>query len=516
MAAPSGTIWGNIITGSKSTRKGRIGIYVGVSTSDTQVTVNIQTYFWSMYSIYDVNNSYYYNVGTSATTLIGSRTINHTVNTGSGWSTSNQTKLGESTYTYERKTSAYTMNYAAKITGLDNLGSSSVTSVGASVTIPALASYTVSYNANGGSGAPSNQTKYYGKNITLSSTKPSRTGYSFQGWGTSASDTSVDYSPGGTYSSNSSITLYAIWKANTYTVSYNANGGSGAPSNQTKTYGVNLTLSKTVPTRKYYNFLGWSTSASATKATYSAGGTYTYNDNVTLYAVWKLAYVKPRITNLNVVRCDAFGAPSSNGEKVLVTFDWACDMEVTDIQTLWAISGNGGYDNVIREQNISGTSGSVSRIISRWFDPDISYKFRIEVTDSESSIAFAIIPGSTFVIDAFAGGNGVAFGKKAQIAEMIDCAWPIYPRKGFVFTFLDNGTDLNTVTNFGIYHGGAATNYGYVNCPITANNSFTLEVLPAGNNGQIIQRLTSCSKTAMHIWHRHYYTSSWGDWIQTY
>ena len=71
-----------------------------------------------------------------------------------------------------------------------------------------------------------------------------------------------------------------------YTVSYNANGGTGAPSSQTKTHGVTLTLSSTKPTRSGYTFLGWSTSSSATSPTYYAGGSYTGNANVTLYAVW--------------------------------------------------------------------------------------------------------------------------------------------------------------------------------------------------------------------------------------
>ena len=131
--------------------------------------------------------------------------------------------------------------------------------------------YAVKYNANGGSGAPSSQTKTYGKTLKLSSTKPTRTGYTFQGWGTSSTDTSVNYAAGANYTSNAAVTLYAIWKVNTYTVTYNANGGTGAPSNQTKTYGVNLTLSSTRPTRTDYTFLGWGTSESSTTVEYSPG-----------------------------------------------------------------------------------------------------------------------------------------------------------------------------------------------------------------------------------------------------
>lgn len=62
--------------------------------------------------------------------------------------------------------------------------------------------YTVSYDANGGSGAPSSQTKKYTSSLTISSTKPTRTGYIFQGWGTNASDTSAKYSAGGIFTTN--------------------------------------------------------------------------------------------------------------------------------------------------------------------------------------------------------------------------------------------------------------------------------------------------------------------------
>ena len=154
------------------------------------------------------------------------------------------------------------------------------------VTITAK-TYSVTYNANGGSGAPSSQTKRHGTVLTLSSTKPKRTGYTFLGWSTSSSATSAKYNAGGTFTSNANTTLYAVWKANTYTVSYTANGGSGAPGSQTKTYGKNLTLSTTKPTRTGYVFQGWATSASATSAKYNAGGTFTSNASTTLYAVWE-------------------------------------------------------------------------------------------------------------------------------------------------------------------------------------------------------------------------------------
>lgn len=145
----------------------------------------------------------------------------------------------------------------------------------------------MSYDANGGTGAPAAQTKKHGTTLTLSSTKPTRTGYAFLGWAASKTATSAQYQPGGSYTANAAVTLYAVWKVNTYTVSYDANGGSGAPTAQAKTHGTALTLSSTKPTRTGYTFLGWAASKTATSAQYQPGGSYTANAAVTLYAVWK-------------------------------------------------------------------------------------------------------------------------------------------------------------------------------------------------------------------------------------
>ena len=154
------------------------------------------------------------------------------------------------------------------------------------LTIPALDKVTITFNANGGSGGPSTQSVYYGTSTALSSTIPTRTGYTFLGWSTSSTATSASYSAGSKYSFTAATTLYAVWKIDTYAVSYNANGGSGAPSNQTKTHGTALTLSSTIPTRNGYDFLGWATSATGSVA-YQPGSTYTSNAALSLYAIWE-------------------------------------------------------------------------------------------------------------------------------------------------------------------------------------------------------------------------------------
>ncbi len=76
--------------------------------------------------------------------------------------------------------------------------------------------FKVTYDANGGTGAPEVQKKTYGKTLTLTTSVPSRTGYTFQGWSSSSTASSADYQPGGTYSADEAATLYAVWKFKAY------------------------------------------------------------------------------------------------------------------------------------------------------------------------------------------------------------------------------------------------------------------------------------------------------------
>lgn len=294
-------------------------------------------------------------------------------------------------------------------------GDSATKNVTFNVSVPAWTSYVIKYNANGGSGVPGNQTKWKGQTLQLSTTKPTRTGYSFLGWSTSSTATSATYAAGANYTSDAAATLYAVWKANTYTVTYNANGGTGAPSSQTKTYGQALTLSSTKPTRSKYNFLGWGTSASATTAVYSAGGSYTTNASTTLYAVWELAYVKPRITGLSVARCTQDGTLSDDGKYAKVTFGWATDETVSSI----TIERKGPTDTAwaSTKPTVSGTSGTLSPVIGAGaLETNKSYTVRVTVTDSlGSNTASVILPSQFFTMDYNEGGTAAALGGEADV-----------------------------------------------------------------------------------------------------
>ena len=162
--------------------------------------------------------------------------------------------------------------------------------------------YYLYYNANGGSGAPSTQsgtTIASSYSFTVSNTAPTRSGYNFLGWADSSDATVAQYTGGSSitlYRASPSKTIYAVWSeipvSTTYTLSYDANNGTGAPSAQTGTTiasSYSFTVSNTAPTRSGYNFLGWADSSDATVAQYTGGSSitlYRASPTKTIYAVW--------------------------------------------------------------------------------------------------------------------------------------------------------------------------------------------------------------------------------------
>jgi uncharacterized repeat protein (TIGR02543 family) len=182
----------------------------------------------------------------------------------------------------------YHWNTKSNNSGTTYNGSDAYTT-NAAATLYAIWNPIISYNANGGSGAPSSQTKTYGTALTLSSTKPTRTNYVFKNWNTESDGTGTSYNPGASYTSNAAATLYAQWYA-PYTVTPNANGGTLASgcSALTKVYNTALTLwdSSKNPTRTGYTFTKWNTKQDGSGTAYSAGASYTANAAATLYAQW--------------------------------------------------------------------------------------------------------------------------------------------------------------------------------------------------------------------------------------
>ena len=386
-----------------------------------------------------------------------------------------------------------------------------------SVGVERKVSYTVSFNANGGSGAPGSQTRWYGEVITLSSTRPTRYGYIFQGWAKSSSG-AVEYQPGSKYGLDANTTLYAIWKAETYTISYDANGGSGAPGSQTKTYGQTLTLSSTKPTRTNYNFLGWATSSGASTAEYQAGGSYTNNAAVTLYAVWQLAYTPPRITSVKSDRCNSAGTLTEEGTYVKVTFNWATDYNISAIYIRHKASNSSTWTTTT--VSASGRNDSVTKVIgSNGISTEYMYNIQIEVRDSVgSSTVNQDVPAMYYVIDFKAGGKGVAIGKPATESNLFEVRLPTRFSGGIDYILIPDNSDLNTYKTPGFYRtiadGSGSGTYGASSLKNSPTSSaFSMIIEQSRNDFGVCVKQTISPHNVTYSYTR-IHKDGWSEWRQ--
>ena len=155
--------------------------------------------------------------------------------------------------------------------------------------------YTVAFKSNGGSGEMTAQKLPIGIATALATNAFTRTGYAFLGWAADSSATKADYADGAQVSAlattaGAEVDLYAVWQANTYTVVFDPNGGSGTMTSVTATYDVPFTLPActfTSPTKM--SFSAWSFGGK----TYAAGAevsnlTDEKDGSVTVKAVWTI------------------------------------------------------------------------------------------------------------------------------------------------------------------------------------------------------------------------------------
>lgn len=190
-----------------------------------------------------------------------------------------------------------------------------------------------------------------------------------------------------------------------YSVTFNANGGSGAPSAQTKWFGETLMLSSTVPTKANHNFRGWATSSGATTPNYQPGDAYTGNAALALYAVWELAALPPSVSITGYrVASNSATTEDPNGGYAYIQVPWSVDTTMVSGNRFSSISANykkdgGSATSVNPTATQSGTSGTAY--------------FR-----------FTAATGSTFAFTVtITDTNGVSTQKSLTIS---DIKYPIY------------------------------------------------------------------------------------------
>ena len=288
-----------------------------------------------------------------------------------------------------------------------------------------MPTYIISYNANGGTGAPEPQEKLYDVTLTLSDTKPTRadeaagsytvtldprggsvsstkltaartTSYTFKNWNTAANGSGTAYNPGANYTANADVTLYAQWNSSTTTAA--------------------VTLP--TPTRDGYNFKGWATSAAATSG---MTGSYTPSGDVTLYAIWE------QTTAGNLEILSVTGHPgneilvpirlSSNPGLYTITFHLNFDsavLQLTGVEngtlTGWSFSQKSGYVHWETPDDMDKTgSGVIVKLRFQILENAADGELALSIDDleafnrEEKAISFGRIPGTVTVSSRTAG-----------------------------------------------------------------------------------------------------------------
>jgi uncharacterized delta-60 repeat protein/uncharacterized repeat protein (TIGR02543 family) len=141
---------------------------------------------------------------------------------------------------------------------------------------------TVTFDANQGTGTMAPQTA--SAPTTLAANTFTRAGFTFEGWNTAADGTGTAYGDTATYPFTANATLYAQWAAILYTITFDANEGTGTMAPQAASGPT--ALEANAFTRSGFTFSGWNTTADGTGTPYANAATYPFGADATLYAQW--------------------------------------------------------------------------------------------------------------------------------------------------------------------------------------------------------------------------------------
>ena len=229
-----------------------------------------------------------------------------------------------------------------------------------------------------------------------------------------------------------------------------------------------------------------------------------------------LDYSLPVISSLTVRRCDEDRTLNDKGEWVRVAFSASITNPNGKNTCGYAIETKKSSDKEytrteLAELNNTFVVNNATYIFLA--DSGSSYDIRLTAYDSLGSYTKATSVSTGYTIMHWkASGRGLAVGKISELEDVFDIGMQTRLLGGLLYPVIEPETDLDDVKVPGFYIGENVSTYNYANCPITAG-TFTLEILSAGVNGQVLQRLTRCDKIKPVVFQRYWYSGSWGEWF---
>ena len=261
--------------------------------------------------------------------------------------------------------------------------------------------YSITYELNGGSASPENPAVYSIEEDTFTLNNPTKTGYTFIGWtgtGLNAPTMSVTVEEG----SVGNRTYTANWQVNTYTITYDADGGSVSTESQTVTY--DTTVTHPTPTKEGYTFAGW----------FNGEKQYTdgiWNDasDLTLTAEWignsyNITYEDTiELKDKIIVTLDP-NYSGSTPTTVTLTDDQILSYPVPPTRTGYAFAGWYTDSDCTTIYEFSGTIIKDITLYAKWVAMESSYTSRLYVdiakyNSSTQKVSYiSVTPGSSSYI----------------------------------------------------------------------------------------------------------------------
>jgi len=261
--------------------------------------------------------------------------------------------------------------------------------------------YDITYESLNGASNSNPATYTYSVGVSSFADPGTRTHYTFEGWYdaetggnevTSISDTTTG-----------DKTLYAIWTADSHTVTYKANGGTGSDHVENTTYDANYTvavLSGTGISRTGYTFTGWNTQANGSGTAYAAGDFVTISSDMALYAQWS-------VNTYNITYKNLKGASNSNP----AAYTYGNGFTLADPGTRMGYTFDGWYDaatNGSQVTAISNTATGDKTLYARWILNICTITVKVVDTDGNS------ISGYDWTVNK---GYGETFGASAPTIQ---------------------------------------------------------------------------------------------------
>lgn len=239
----------------------------------------------------------------------------------------------------------------------------------------------------------------------------------------------------------------------------------------------------------------------------SRGRTATAKTTISVYA-----YTAPTVTALSVERTNSYLA---------VTFS----AEITPLDNKNTAAYSVRYKKIAEtaytEVNLSDYSGQYSvadAVYTFPADPEFSYDVEIVAADAFGTVRR--VSGGSSLKKLFSiiteGLQGFALGKYAELEGVFDVGFVTRFSGGIMHPTLDDNISLDDIMTPNTYIGNNAITAGYYHCPHDTDDPFTLEVLPAGTEGHLIQRVTVCNYLSMAVYTRAYCFETWGAWQTVY